>query len=42
MRVEIVVSKLEETKMYGTKSDAQLEPCFLPSAPFSPPIPRIT
>ena len=40
--MKTVVPKLQETLFYGTRGDAQLEPCFVLSVPMSPLYPRMT
>ena len=40
--VIIVVPKIQETLLYGTRRDAKLEPCIVQSIPFFPLIPMMS
>ena len=41
LHVKIELPKLQETLLYDTKRDAQLEPCIAPSAPTFQHCPRL-
>ena len=41
VHVKIVVPKLQETILYATRGDVQLEHCILPNVPISPQNPKM-